>query len=595
MMLMELPRLCKVDSDCSVGQTCRQYGVANTGVGVQDTCGEISATNDPVWADFQSITATCTDVDDNGYLDLPYCMSWKVSGAGNILCLSPLATSPTNGAKCRCDDGFDIPIYVPPPPDLLIDKTAPENAVPGTEIEFGIEVQNVATEAVAPNVVLTDDLESDFDFVSITTNDPNVDVSKCTIDGVLVGDVTHPDGNYGDVVVCPLRDMEPVTGGVIDTIELILTVKVHPDSQGDVPNTACVTNSADPSEPDPDLNNNCDTTTTTTPVTISYFQVAEQSNGTLKFEWTTSTETGNVGFNLYAMVDGSRVQLNDTLLPSSVLDSVEPVQYAYDTGYVDASEFYIEDVDMFGRKQSHGPFSIGEAYGSNELPETIDWTAVQAESAAKSEVRVANTAALVNESLAETIVQDNFILEATDHLYLPSISSNSNVMVSTAGNKKSSAKVSTIGNSPATAAGINILVSTTGIQRVTNDQLISAGLDLSGSAAASISLTNRGEPVPIVIGGGAKKFGAGSYIEFYGEALDTLYTDTNVYMLTVDRSTAKRVPNVQEVPTSSSTEPYYMATLTRNLQKQYSFTAPQGDPWTEVFLDANDGQSGNTR
>ena len=39
--------------------------------------------------------------------------------------------------------------------------------------------------------------------------------------------------------------------------------------------------------------------------------------------------------------------------------------------------------------------------------------------------------------------------------------------------------------------------------------------------------------------GGAKFFGAGSYVEFYGKALDTLYTDTNVYRLAYDKKSTQ--------------------------------------------------------
>ena len=52
---------------------------------------------------------------------------------------------------------------------------------------------------------------------------------------------------------------------------------------------------------------------------------------------------------------------------------------------------------------------------------------------------------------------------------------------------------------------------------------------------------NGGEPVAIRVQSSGRWFGPGAFVEFVGEALETLYTRTNVYTLRVSRKDARRV------------------------------------------------------
>ena len=123
-----------------------------------------------------------------------------------------------------------------------------------------------------------------------------------------------------------------------------------------------------------------------------------------------------------------------------------------------------------------------------------------------------------------------------------------------------------------------------GVHRVTYEQLRDAGLDLAGVPATDIALTSRGEPVAITVGGGSS-FGPGSFVEFIGEALDTLYTQTNVYRLVVDASLAARVGTDTKSPTGNASPPtYYLETVSVENERQYSFAAPNGDPWYDARM-----------
>ncbi len=88
-----------------------------------------------------------------------------------------------------------------------------------------------------------------------------------------------------------------------------------------------------------------------------------------------------------------------------------------------------------------------------------------------------------------------------------------------------------------------------------------------------------GQPVPIFVHSDTL-FGEGSYIEFYGEALDTLYADTNVYAV-MDRSyKCERVSedNSDFDPGRQPAE-YYMETKLVDENKGFDYTSPTGDPW----------------
>ena len=78
--------------------------------------------------------------------------------------------------------------------------------------------------------------------------------------------------------------------------------------------------------------------------------------------WQTTTETANAGFNLYGEGPDGLIRLNETLIPSSVIDSVEPTDYAY-SAVTTATVFYVEEVSLEGMTDQIGPFELGREYG----------------------------------------------------------------------------------------------------------------------------------------------------------------------------------------------------------------------------------------
>lgn len=131
---------------------------------------------------------------------------------------------------------------------------------------------------------------------------------------------------------------------------------------------------------------------------------------------------------------------------------------------------------------------------------------------------------------------------------------------------------------------LNFNVTEAGVYQVTFEQLLGAGLDIEGEPISNLAVTNRGAAISIQIKGGdgnPQLFGAGGYIRFIGEELETLYTGTNVYTLSLDPNSqvlikGESVPLIPRVSYATS----YLATKEYAPQTGYSFASPDSnDPW----------------
>jgi uncharacterized repeat protein (TIGR01451 family) len=108
----------------------------------------------------------------------------------------------------------------------------------------------------------------------------------------------------------------------------------------------------------------------TLPVTLTSFKATRKVD-TLSFDWSTGTEIGTLGFNLYVEDGNGRQLLNDQLIPSSGVDSHLPQYYHFDAsaGLISGqARFYLEEVDMLGRMKLHGPFELIKVNGKRIVP-----------------------------------------------------------------------------------------------------------------------------------------------------------------------------------------------------------------------------------
>jgi hypothetical protein len=351
-------------------------------------------------------------------------------------------------------------------------------------------------------------------------------------------------------------------------------------------------------------------------------------------------------------VDDTWQRINDTLIPSLVGDSLTPQDYSFQAEGVYGDTFAIADVNAGGRPRMHGPFMLNQPHGVRSVGgHKIDWPGIRGEHEAKQHAREQRRKDHVKEK-AKALKQQHkagrpespgrsdqpggpgpqsraggpktgWLGRAADYLVVGLLSAISG----------------TAQAAPPPAADLGLIqlqVSESGLYRVTYEALAAAGLDLAGVDPDALALTERGEPVPIHVGApeelalstastlddnatqttsngrklghtksnGRKAkqtdveaqrstaavtgFGPGWFIDFVGEGLDTLYTQTNVYTLHLEPALALRVqedatkPLRRDVP-----EPYYLETVRVEPQIAYGFSSPNGDPWYARRIFAN--------
>ncbi|MEJ2741182.1 MAG: hypothetical protein P8176_01490 [Gammaproteobacteria bacterium] len=177
----------------------------------QDVCGDIDKPGHNPLHPTVTLTAVCKDDDNDGFLNLPNCTSWRQSGA-NELCLSPLDAFPGAPSKCRCDIGFNVPILVPPA-ELKVVKTAVPTSLPepGGVVTFTVSVTNIGIDPNNPVTLntLNDSIYGDItssghdDIISTTCSLPQVipvdDQSVGGVDTYTCTFQTSVAGNAGDI------------------------------------------------------------------------------------------------------------------------------------------------------------------------------------------------------------------------------------------------------------------------------------------------------------------------------------------------------------------------------------------------------------
>jgi hypothetical protein len=279
--------------------------------------------------------------------------------------------------------------------------------------------------------------------------------------------------------------------------------------------------------PDPNTTNNTSLPVSVaiegpTSVKVNSFSASDNANGVL-LAWNTGGEIHNLGFNVYRDVNGQKTQLNPSLIAGSALLMREALEQhaAKSYGWIDKSptpgaEYWLEDVDLNGTRTMHGPVSV----------QTVS-TAVQV--GAKAVVRpvmlqdLARPAAKVTATSFASSAAALLLAHVREAVARPP-------MISTR---------QQIGFALAARPAVKIFVDHEGWYRVTQPQLLAAGL-APNAAARSLHLFAEGIEQPIrMIGGDV--FGPQSAIEFYGTAIDTPYSGQRVYWLTLQGQPGLRI------------------------------------------------------
>ena len=405
---------------------------------------------------------------------------------------------------------------------------------------YTIEITNDGPDP-ATSVYFEDQIPAAVDFVAVTSSNP---AGTCQ---------ENPVGS--NFLRCDLTN--DLADGATWTVEFTVSV-VDPSQKTTVTNTA--TAYAQNAQNTAGYAGTCGSTT---PVTVSFFEATSSDSG-VSFAWSTATETSNAGFNIYAETDAGRQKVNDDLILSHAVDSVETQDYSFELQGFEGSSFYIEDVSLLGESRMQGPFAVDKAFGKRLESERVDWAAIHIENdtlAAQRSAAARDQAPFVNSK----VEQADFITEAVPWTgnYTDRITGKGAVAAATA-----------------IYPVADLHVAENGIYRLTYEEIrAQTGIDLATVRADELALTNRNVPVPMYISSKVK-FGAGAFLEFYGEGVDTLYTDTNVYRLQVNKGLARRIAvDKNRFPRKASTPSYYMESLTVEKNNIYSFASSTGDPW----------------
>lgn len=274
-----------------------------------------------------------------------------------------------------------------------------------------------------------------------------------------------------------------------------------------------------------------------TVVKIQSFNAAWGRQGAL-LSWKTGGEVHNLGFNVYRDVAGTKTRLNPSLIAGSALLMRDTVQQhgAKSYGWIDSSPssgavYWLEDVDLDGTRTMHGPVSL-ESYAA-AVPRLPISPSIGALARARSQIS------------ATLPVPPN-----------PA----SHVLERTARPKAVTSFTQNVGFQLAAKPGIKILVDHEGWYRITQPQLVSAGLNPNASSNL-LHLYAEGVEQPIRVAGGGGTFGPKSAIEFYGTAIDTPYSGQRVYWLTEQGGPGLRIGEVSPNGTAASQPPSFTQTL----------------------------------
>ncbi len=296
---------------------------------------------------------------------------------------------------------------------------------------------------------------------------------------------------------------------------------------------------------------------TTVPVVLSSFR-SGQFGKRLITNWQTSSEAFNLGFNVWGKVNDEWLQLNNRLIRSGAVDSVEPLNYrrGFKTNRLASppTEIGISSLSSSGFEEFYGPFQIGEEYGEISVPKPIDWN-------------------LQRQQHTQRMVSAGY--EWRKGRWRKS-------------NPYSSARAKKLKKR---FPDVWLRTEEAGVYRVTYEQLLTHGVNLKGVPIRMLAMSQSGGPLNIRVKGSTRRpwrFGPGAEIVFFaappsGEL--ARYVQYNNVRLSVDRSLAARAPYVHQLETESTAADFtHIKTVKFGEPKGYSFIIPGENPWYDEVV-----------
>jgi hypothetical protein len=313
----------------------------------------------------------------------------------------------------------------------------------------------------------------------------------------------------------------------------------------------------------------------TTALTVSSLTAIPSGSGNL-VKLQTGREAHNLGFNIYREQNGQRIKLNSSLLAGSAL--LGGAGTTFTAGHIRTWQdelppgsgsvaYWVEEIDLSGARKWYGPVT----------PEP-----------AAATTRATRAAPRGGEPSSARAVSLNSIGRS------PTVSAPMRPVA-----PATAATQTNLQTQWALAAGqaLKLGVSSEGWYRVTQPQLVAAGLNPNVSPR-SLHLYVNGVEQPIVVEGEqSMRFGPQNAIDFYGMGLDTIWSGTQEYWLVSGTGTGLRISSQDSSngPSGASSFPFtvqwqprtlYFAALLNGDANANSFFGPaldSADPLSQAL------------
>lgn len=253
--------------------------------------------------------------------------------------------------------------------------------------------------------------------------------------------------------------------------------------------------------------------------------------------WDSAGEAGNLGYNIYREKGGRLVRVNRSIVAGSALTVGAAVELRAGQSYnwwdargSAAARYWIEDMDVSGRRTMHGPFApaagvrdgekIAHEYRPPVLLEELNAKARHTPGVFESGGPAAEARAVWPEHATSMLAPDK--------------------------GWPAEMQSDPLQRQWEIAAGLSVKIGVRrgGWYRVTQPELVAAGLDPAADPRL-LQLYVEGRQIPIRVNSTQTSLSANGSIEFYGRGLDTPSTDMRVYWLIVGAEPGLRINSPQ--------------------------------------------------
>lgn len=256
---------------------------------------------------------------------------------------------------------------------------------------------------------------------------------------------------------------------------------------------------------------------------------ALQSGSQVQLHWRTGYEVDNLGFAIYREINGREEKINPSTIAGTAMTTgaSKAVQAGWSYSWNDLLpanssnvKYWLEDLDLNGERTRYGPIA----------PELVDV------------LPQSQNVALLNQ------------INSPAHDFTKPVFNE---------NRSASGKDVKKQKQLAASNAIKINVKDTGWYRVSQPQLISAGLDPAADPSKFQLYLNGKQQAILVTGQDDGSFDPQDTVEFYGTGLDTPYSDQQVYWLLPASKAGKRIKN-----SSNSAPPSGIMSFPQTVQRK---------------------------